>query len=307
MRDIFIDGIYQRMRKNKQIFFLSADLGSPALDKLRNDFKEKFINVGIAEQDLVNIAAGLALENNTVYAYAIATFLTMRAYEQIRQNLSISSQVRPMNVNLIGIGCGLSYDVSGPSHHCLEDMGVMSILPNFVIFSPSDGYLVEKFVDYSIEVKSPKYLRFDGKPLPLIYKGTEKIDFKKGFYEIKKGKKICIVATGFMTHIALRVAKEIEGAGVVDIFILKPANENLLAKTLERYEYVVTLEEGFIKCGGLNSLVLGLVASHDLKNKIKRLGFKDKHVFETGSRDYLHKLNNLDEKSIIKAIKKWVK
>lgn len=303
MRDIFIDGVYEKMKKNKQIFFLSADFGAPTLDKLRKDFKDRFINVGIAEQNLINIAAGLALENYTVYAFAIAPFITMRTYEQIRQNLSISSQINPVNVNLIGVGTGLSYDLSGPSHHCLEDISIMRLLPNFIVFSPSDGKLVDEFVDYSIRIKKPKYLRFDTKPLPLLYNDIQDLNLEDGFYELKKGKKICLVSTGYMTHTALRVAKKINDIGIVDVFILKPLNEKLLFKTLAKYDYVITIEEGFINNGGLDSLISKIL--HDNQSNVKlinRLGINDKHIFDLGERDYLHKLNNCDEESIIKII-----
>ncbi|MDO8668946.1 MAG: transketolase C-terminal domain-containing protein [Candidatus Buchananbacteria bacterium] len=307
MRDVFIEKVYEKMRKNSMIFFLSADLGSPALDKLRNDFKDRFINVGIAEQNLINVATGLALEGYAVYAYGIAPFVTMRAYEQIRQNLSISSQIKPVNVNIIGVGAGLSYDVSGPSHHCLEDISIMKLLPNFMVFSPSDWKLAEYFVDYSINIKMPKYLRFDGRPLPLIYEKINDAIFKKGFHELLKGKKVCLVSTGFMTHRALKVAKELQGIGVIDVFMLKPLNENLLFKALKKYKYIITIEEGFINNGGLDSLISKILRNHRSGIRVKNMGFNDKHVFEVGDRDYLHRLNNLDENSIIKIIKEWTK
>jgi transketolase len=147
MREVLIEGIYQRMEQDQSLFFVTADFGSPKLDALREQFKDRFINVGIAEQNLINISTGLALEGFTVYAYAIAPFLTMRAYEQIRVNLSLHAQLKEINVNLIGVGAGLSYDVSGPTHHCLEDITIMRSLPNMTLFSPSDWKLAEKFVD----------------------------------------------------------------------------------------------------------------------------------------------------------------
>jgi len=303
MRDAFIEGVYKKMREDNSIFFLSADFGSPALDKLRQDFKDRFINVGIAEQNLINIATGLALEDYIVYAYAIAPFLTMRAYEQIRQNLAISSQIRPVNVNLIGVGAGLSYDVSGPSHHCLEDIGIMRLLPNFTVFSPSDWKLAADFVDYSIKKRGPKYLRFDGKPLPIIYGDIKNLDLENGFYELLKGKKVCLVSTGYMTHTALKAAKKLRGAGVVDVFLLKPLNENLLFKTLKKYEYIITIEEAFINNGGLDSLISKIFCDNQCVPKLKRLGIDDKYVFELGDRNQLHKLNHLDEESIVKIIK----
>ncbi|MBT6230171.1 MAG: transketolase, partial [Candidatus Scalindua sp.] len=101
MRDALIEQIYKKMFDDEMIFFLSADLGSPVLDKVREKFEERFINVGIAEQNLINVSTGLAFEGYTVYAYALAPFITMRAYEQLRVNLSISAELMDLNVNLI--------------------------------------------------------------------------------------------------------------------------------------------------------------------------------------------------------------
>lgn len=311
MRDVFIEQIYYKMFENKSLFFLTADFGSPKLDVLRKDFNDRFINVGIAEQNLINVATGMALEGFTLYAYAIAPFLVMRAYEQIRNNLSLLSHVREINVNLIGVGAGLSYDVSGPTHHSLEDISIIRTLPNISLISPSDWVLAEKFVDYSIENKKPKYIRFDGKPLPNIYNDTDDINLGDGFFELAKGDDVCLVSTGYMTHTALRVAEKLnrEGIhiGVIDVFIIKPMNEMLFFDSLVKYKYILTLEEAFINKGGMDSFVIGILNRKASDTKIKSKGFKDSYVFDVGSRDYLHKLNNLDEDSIITEIKEMLR
>lgn len=307
MRDVLIEQVYQRMRNNENIFFLCADFGSPKLDKLKNDFKDRFINVGIAEQNLINISTGLALEGFTVFAYAIAPFLTMRAYEQIRINLSLHAQLKEINVNLVGVGAGLSYDVSGPTHHCLEDISIMRVLPNMEVFSPSDWMLVKGCVDYAIKVKKPKYIRLDGKLLPQIYNSVKNFKIEQGFSELTRGKKLCLVSTGIMTHRALQVAKILNkeniNIGVIDVFLIKPLNEKLFMRALGKYQVVFTLEEGFINNGGLDSLILQLINRENAGVKFKNMGFEQRYVFEIGSRDYLHKLNKLDENSIIKNIK----
>lgn len=307
MRDALIEQIYNRMHKDKSLFFVTADFGSPKLDKLKEEFKERFINVGIAEQNLINVATGLAIEGLTVYAYAIAPFLTMRAYEQIRNNLSLMSQIKEFNINLIGVGAGLSYDVSGPTHHCLEDLSIIRTLPNIDVFSPSDWVLAERFLDYSINVKRPKYARFDSKPLPQIYEDTIDIDLENGFYELARGEKVCMVSTGFMTHRALkavdRLKEESINIGLIDMFLLRPFNEGLFFESLSRYKFIVTIEEAFINKGGLDSLVSNLLESKDSNIRLKRIGFKDRHVFDIGGREHLHKLNALDEESIIKIVK----
>ena len=305
MRDVFIEAIYYHMFKDRNIFFLCADFGAPKLDNLRKDFKDRFINVGIAEQNLINISTGLALEGFTVYAYAIAGFLTMRAYEQIRINLSLLAQLKRVNVNLVGVGAGLSYDVSGPTHHCLEDLCIMRILPNLMVFSPSDWVLAHKIADYTLKVKAPKYIRFDSKPLPQIYKNTDKIILENGFRELKKGRDLCLISTGYMTHKALKVAELLndENIGVMDVFLFKPFNDGLFLRALKKYRYAITLEEGFINKGGLDSLVLSIINNHNLNIRLKRMGFGDSYVFNPGSRAYLHKMYHLDEEAIMKNIK----
>lgn len=311
MRDVFIGEIYNRMREDRNLFFLTADFGSPKLDKLRKDFKDRFINVGIAEQNLINVLTGLALEGFTVYAYAIAPFLTMRAYEQIRNNLSLLSQVKEINVNLIGVGAGFSYDVSGPTHHCLEDVTLMRALPNFIIFSPSDWVLAQKFVDLSIKVKKPKYIRFDGKPLPQIYNKAEDLDITKGLKELKRGEKVCLVSTGYMTQRAVKIANSLKdlniNIGVIDIFLLKPFHEDLFLELANKYVYLITLEEAFINKGGLDSLVSGILNRKNSKIRLKRMGVEDTYLFEMGNRAHLHKLSKLDEESIIQEVKAILK
>lgn len=307
MRDAFIEKLYERMFTDDSIFFVSADFGAPALDKLRANFADRFINVGIAEQNLINVATGLALEGFKVYAYAIAPFISMRAYEQIRTSVSILSQIRDININLIGVGAGLSYDVTGPTHHCLEDSCIMMVLPNFVVFSPSDPVLSEKFVDYTLQYSGPKYIRLDGKPQPTLYSEEDNISFDNGFSELRKGTDVCIVSTGYMTHLALKTAKLLSQdniqTGVVDVYFLKPFNEKLLLKILSEYKHVVTMEESFLNKGSLDSIIGNLCFSNRLFIGMTKLGFGDKYVFDVGNREHLYKLNKLDQENIIKKIK----
>jgi len=307
MRDCFIDGLYGRMQKDKNIFFLCADFGSPKLDQIREKIGDRFINVGIAEQNLINVATGLALEGFTVYVYAIAPFLVMRPYEQIRINLALHAQLKKINVNLIGVGAGLSYDVSGPTHHCLEDITIMRALPHLEVFSPSDWVLAEKFIDYSLRVAKPKYLRFDGKPLPKIYENPGVINIENGFCELKKGNRVCLVSTGIMTHKALQAAailkKENIDVGVIDVFLLKQGNIEILYEALQKYDALVTLEEAFINKGGLDSFILFLLNKKSSKIRFKNMGFEASYIFDIGSRDYLYRLNKLDEASMIKNVK----
>lgn len=307
MRDVLIEGIYQHMFQDERLYFLSADFGSPALDQVRKRFPDRFQSVGIAEQNLINVSTGLALEGFTVFAYGIAPFVTMRAYEQLRTNLALHAYFKALNVNIIGVGTGMSYDVSGPTHHCLEDISLIRLLPNIDLFSPSDWVLTRRFLEYCLEHKRPKYLRLDSKPVCAIYNAGVDRDFRKGFCELVAGEKICIVSTGYMTHIALNAAKSLSekgiNIGVIDLFLLKSFDAEAFYALLHKFSYVITLEEAFILRGGMDAAIADILIHHtDREIQLIRLGIRDKYVFELGGREYLHKLCGIDAESIIQCI-----
>jgi transketolase len=160
-------------------------------------------------------------------------------------------------------------------------------------------------VDYAIKNKGPKYIRLDGKPLEAVYSDKCLPDMDKGFREVRKGKKVCLVATGYTTHTALSVANNASSpVGIVDIVRLKPLDEAGLFKVLSKYEHVVTLEEGFIGGGGLDTLVSGILTDRASGIHLKRVGFNNKFIFELGPRAYLHSLVGLDEPSVSRMVAK---
>ena len=307
LRDSLIDAIHNKMILNDDIFFLSADFGAPALDNLRQKFPDRFINVGIAEQNLINLATGLSLEGYIVYAYAIAPFLSMRAYEQIRINLSITAQLKKLNVNLISVGAGLSYDVTGPTHHCLEDSCVINTLPNISLFSPSDAILAEEFADYTLCNHRPKYIRLDGKAQPVLYSDRTKISFENGFTELGFGKDLCIISTGYMTHIALEIAEKLSAdhidPSVIDLYMLKPFDKDRLLEVVRGYTHIVTMEEAFLDKGGLDTIIASICNSDNIPNRLLKIGFDDRYIVDVGNREYLYHASGLGTDNIIKKIK----
>ena len=297
MRDVFLQSLYEQMKQNDKIFFLAADFGSPILDKIRADYPNRFINVGIAEQNLINVATGLALEGFIVYAYAIAPFITMRCYEQIRVNVAILSQVRPMNINFIGVGAGVSYAMSGPTHHCLEDLSIMNTLPNMEVFSPADYITAQAYVKRTLTLKQPKYIRFDAKPMVTIKETIN--EFEKGFRVLQEGNKVAIISTGYMTQKAFEIVKEYP-IKLIDLYIINNYDKNLLQKELENIEIIITIEEGFKNCGGLDAMIN---AHFKESKKIINLGFDKKYTFEIGDREFVHSENGIEIKDIKKMIK----
>lgn len=291
MRDALLDSIHAAMKQDGKIFFLSADFGSPILDRIRQDFPDRFVNVGIAEQNLINVSAGLALEGFTVFAYAIAPFITMRCYEQIRVSLALMSRVRPINVNLIGVGAGYSYVVSGPTHQCYEDITLMRAMPNFQVLSPADHVTAAALCARCTGRGGPKYLRLDAQVLPVVYTGGTP-DLNPGFNIVRPGEDICLIATGYMLHTALGVAEALAQLGlepgVIDIFDLSGFDATRLATELSRYRGIISMEEGFHGRGGLDSMLFEFISRRRLPVSMLNVGVEGSYRFELGTRQQLH-------------------
>ncbi|WP_127717824.1 transketolase family protein [Halobacteriovorax sp. HLS] len=299
MRDVFLEELYQRMLIDKNIFFVCADFGSPVLDKIQADIPGRFINVGIAEQNLINVSVGMALEGYTVYAYAIAPFITMRCYEQIRVGVSVLSQVRPMNINIIGVGAGVSYTVSGPTHHCLEDLSIMNTLPNIDIFSPSDCSLVKSYFDYTVSFKHPKYIRFDAQPISDIEAEGFSSD---GYRVVNEGDgESVLVSTGYMTHTALEIIKK-KNVTLVDIYLVNSFDKNSLFQKLSSFNKILVLEEGIANKGGLVSEIHELFQDSEKNPKVKGIGFSKEYHFDVGSRAEVHSCAKIGFDNIIEIL-----
>ena len=305
MRDAFLERLWREMQRDPQIFFLCADFGSPIVDQIRADFPDRFVNVGIAEQNLINVSSGMALEGYKVFAYAIAPFITMRCYEQIRVNLALLSTVRPLNVNLIGVGAGYSYVMSGPTHQCYEDLTLMRTLPKLRLLSPADCISATALIQTCLNYNEPKYLRLDAQVLPIIYDITQP-DIGKGFNIHSLGDSICIVATGYMLHTALEVLRglPITGSkiGLIDLFDLKHFSEADFEREIDRYSVVVSLEEGFRGQGGLDSMLFDFIARRNLNIKLKNIGVELRYSFDLGTRKELHDAVGIGTKAVTKTI-----
>lgn len=309
MRDAFLDRICRAMAEDDDIFFISADFGSPVLDRIREQFPQRFANVGIAEQNLINVSAGLALEGYKVFAYAIAPFITMRCYEQIRVNLALLSVVRPLNVNLIGVGAGYSYVVSGPTHQCYEDLSIMRALPNVGIYSPSDHVTAAALFNRCLENTGPKYLRFDAQVLPVLYESAPP-DMDLGFSVHRSGGDVCFVATGYMVHTALKVADQLAAAGisvgVIDLFDITGHSADQLQVVLAPYAGIVTMEEGFRGRGGMDAMMFEFIARRSLNTRMLNIGVEGAYRFELGTRLDLHEQVGIGVQSVTKSVGEFI-
>ncbi len=307
MRDVFFTGLYEIFKKDKNCIFITADNGAPTLDQFANDFPKQYYNVGIAEQQLIGMACGMAFEGKKVYTYAIAPFVTIRCYDQ--NKLDMCAMNLPI-VNL-GVGAGYAYDIMGPSHHTVEDISVMRTLPNLVMYGPADVTTARALVDITYQNPSPQYIRFDRAGIPDLYEGQD-IRFEDGLVQTAGNgvSDVTIIATGIMVHNALKVAKNLQQNGirtsVIDLFCLKPINKELLLELLKNSRSLVTLEEHLL-AGGMGSAVVEILSDHDVKIPTLRIGQDDRFVFDYGGREVIWEKYGLDVSSVTQKISSWLK
>ncbi len=304
MRDAFLDELYNIARKDSRVILISNDFGAPSLDKFRADCARQFIHIGIAEQNMVNVATGLALAGKIVYMYSIAPFLPLRCYEQLRVHLGFKGY----HINGVVVGAGYSYDLSGPTHQALEDICMMNALPGMTIFNASDSAMGAAFARMTYEEPGPKYVRFDREKFPALYSPGDK--FLDGLTVLKKGRDLTIVATGIMVHQAFKVVKNLAeksiNAGVIDLYRIKPIDEELLIDSVAASGRIVTLEENFVN-SGIGSIISDIITSRRANLKLKCLGTPNRYFPQGGSRADLHRLSGLDVPGITKAIAEWLK
>ena len=303
MRDSFLRRLHHAMNSDDSIFLLSADFGSPVIDLIRADFPDRFINVGIAEQNLVNIATGLSLEGYKVFCYAIAPFITMRCFEQIRVNLALLSEVREVNVNLIGVGAGYSYVVSGPTHQCYEDLSIMRSLPNLSILSPSDHRLAADCFDFAVSNKGPKYIRFDAQILPSLDSRNDSLS--QGWRRLRTGTHASLLTTGFATHTGLVVADRLASEHNISCEVIDVCRLDAdihLANVVSATE-VVTLEEAFEGRGGLDAFVRSQLGG---SLSVLGIGVRPQYEFELGTREELHEKVGIGPDSIVRRIEGYI-
>jgi len=299
MRDSFINEIYNFAKTDREVMIVSADMGAPALDKFRVELSNQFLNVGIAEENMISVASGLASEGKKPYTMAIMPFTTSRCHEFIKLNQGLMK----IPVRVIGIGTGFSYDDSGPTHHTTEDIAIMRAIPNLTIYSPSDSIAAAKISRITYKENKPTYIRLDRKIQPIIYDENE--TFESGFKELRKGFDICLIATGSMVHEAIKVAKKLEETGkivgVIDLYRLKPISPEII-KVLSRYKKIVSIEEQILD-GGFGSMISELITDNSLQVSLKRIGLKD-YVYCYGGRENIQKFCNIDAETITKEVEK---
>ena len=224
----FFNSLSEAAKKNRKIFFITADHGAWAIENLKNILKDRFINIGISEQNMVSVAAGLALQGKKVFIFSITPFVTQRCYEQIKMDICHSK----LPVTIIGNGSSLTYAFHGTSHQAVEDIAIMRVLPNLNIFHPFDNLSAKQSVKYCLKSKTPNYVKLDKGFFPLIRKKSNNGFFN--FVNNFKKKNILVITTGVITHDVQRLTSELKDKNIyldiLNMFILKPIKKKIFFK-----------------------------------------------------------------------------
>ncbi len=283
MRQAFINTLVKLAEKDERIYLLTADMGFGLVEPFADKYPARFINIGVAEQNMIGIATGLALEGKIPFVYSISNFPTLRCVEHIRNGICYHN----LNVNIVAGNTGLTYGALGSSHHATEDIAVMRTLPNMTVISPFDKTEVDKATEAIVELDSPCYLRLGRteKTFRFIH------EFQLGeSYIVLEGIDATLIATGWAVDIALESAwklrQEVIGVRVVNMHTIKPIDTEVILKAARETEAIITIEEHSI-IGGLGSAVAEVLAESGLHIPFKRMGIPDKFCTQVGTHDEL--------------------
>tara|TARA_A100001015_G_C15028084_1_gene731600 strand:- start:2042 stop:2965 length:924 start_codon:yes stop_codon:yes gene_type:complete len=304
MRNVFAEQLYKLGKKNKKIFCVVSDI-SPAgsMVNFSKEFPERFINVGVAEQSMIGISAGLATQGMKPFAYTIASFSLYRPFEMVKTDLCYQN----LPVTVVGMGSGLSYPTLGGTHHTAEDVAICNALPNMQIIAPSEPKEVIEATKYcAFQNNGPIYLKLGKSGEPNISSNkSDKWIFGKIRYLYKsKKKEICILSYGRMMIKAYEAYKKFnkDNIDLVSVHTLKPLDNIGISRILKKYEKIIIIEE-HSPIGGLTSLIKNLHYDYRSNSKIFSFSLKDKFIHTYGSNEDLFESHGFGSKQIMRKLK----
>lgn len=299
MRNAFADEVTQLAQADSRVVLLSGDIGNRLFDRLRAARPEQFLNCGIAEQNMMGMAAGMGLSGLRPIVYTITPFTTIRCLEQIKIDVGYHNSP----VIIVGTGSGLSYASLGPTHHSLEDFAIFRAIPNLQVLAPWDAKSLRACLRMAIESSSPTYIRI-GKKGETDLSGDQVVPAIGNGLCLQPGNQVCILATGTVSSEAALAVKTLAEQGVsaqlVLMHTIKPFSESAILSLLNRFDALVTVEE-HSKVGGFGESVLSLIARGGLQKRVEVLGSSDQFMPVVGSQEYARQYFKIDATSIVRA------
>ena len=273
-RDAFSKGLYEVGKENKNVLLLTADV-SQSLVRIRNfikEFPERYFNFGVAEQNMMGAAAGLATCGKIPFVTTFACFASMRTCEQVKNDIAYPK----LNVKIVGGYCGVALGKGGTTHHATEDIAIMRSIANMVVLAPADAVEVGKTIKAAAEYDGPIYIRIGRDPEPVIYRDDYSFEIGKAL-TLREGRDVTVIAAGKMVYLALLAAKKVEDEGidtrVLNVHTIKPLDRKSIIQAARECRGIVTVEEHNI-LGGLGEAVAGCLAE-EYPVPMRIMGFKD--------------------------------
>lgn len=298
MRTSFVNQLLEEARRNEKIFLLVGDLGYHVVEPFAQDFPDRFINVGIAEQNMAGIAAGLAMTGYNVYIYSIGNFPTLRCLEQIRNDIAYHKA----NVKVVSVGAGYAYGSLGATHQATEEIGAIRVIPNMVVATPGDPIEARAIAKLSSNYEGPMYIRL-GKAGEKIVHKEDSIILKIGdicSIHLLDGNKTAVLACGNILDAAFhQIEEESLPYDLYSVPFVKPIDVEQLKSIVETHpDGIITIEEHQKSCG-MGSAVVEMVndlyaeGKLSIYPKIKRIAIPDEFVGVVGTQQYLRKYEHL--------------
>ncbi|MCL2123285.1 MAG: hypothetical protein FWH34_04270 [Desulfovibrionaceae bacterium] len=285
MRFAFLKALVQLAQNNPDVILLTGDLGFGDSDFARNFPANRILNAGISEQNMMSVAAGLALSGKIVFVYSIANFTTLRCLEQLRNNAAYPSA----NVKAVAVGVGVGYGAMGATHHATEDISILRAIPDVTIFSPSDNAETHAATIAAVERPGCCYLRLS-KGEPDLTALSPTADPAEDIFHARKicdgGSNTCVFVTGAVAGVALKAAKAV-GAPLFTFAAVKPIDEAFIRRAACTYKTILTFEENQVQ-GGFGGAVSEIVAGlQGERASVRRIGFEDTFAYRVGSRAWI--------------------
>lgn len=302
MRNAFADELTKLGSEDPRLIMLSGDIGNRLFDKFRAAHPDRFINCGVAEQNMTGVAAGLAMSGLRPVTYTITPFVTTRCLEQIRTDAAYHD----VPVTIVSVGAGLAYAGLGPTHHACEDISFLRSIPNMVVIAPGDAWEVRSALRAVLKQDRPAYIRMGKKGEPVVHEGMpENFQIGKAI-TIKQGDDVCLLSTGNMLPEALEaqhaLAEKGISAEVVSFHTIKPLDDDRLADAFSRYRLVATIEEHSV-IGGFGSAVAEWVIDGGvMPKKFIRFGTPDAFFKKSGEQEFAREQLGLSGKQIAERI-----
>jgi transketolase len=303
MRTAFIETLLKEAKTNPDIWLICGDLGFSVLEPFEKNFPSRFLNAGIAEQNMAGVAAGIASMNKTVLTYSIANFPTVRSLEQIRNDICYHN----LNVKIVAVGSGFSYGALGYSHYGLEDIAIMKSLPNMTVLSPSDPYETIAAVEYMLKHTGPVYLRLGKSNESSFHNSPVTLSNKPEMIELTSGTDIAIIATGSIMALALDIAKDLKQqhnitSSVASSLFISPFDSDYIKLQSKQKRLIVSIEEH--GKGGLFSSISEILSTTQNRSCNFMPFYITSCPTKAGSQEYLRHKAGLSKEIILPAILK---